>query len=78
MRLGLQRPDIEYHRLDSMTGFLNTDLGQDKELAQIFEEAGCGDLLTIGCSGESDHLQLKPVSAATLRRYLGLEAGDNR
>jgi len=71
--LRLHRPDIEYNRLDSLSGFLNTDLSKDAELAHVFEEVGCGDLLRLSCDDASS----SPLQAAALRQYLQLPASKS-
>lgn len=71
--LRLHGLDIEYNRLDSLSGFLNTDLSKDAKLAHVFEEVGCGDLLRLPCDDASSrHLQ-----AAALRQHLGLPASKS-
>jgi hypothetical protein len=66
--LRLRRPDIEYNKMDTLRGFINTDLAQDPDLAHILDEAGCRDLMKVTC----DDLSIRPVKAAILRQYLGL------
>ncbi len=52
-RLKLKRRDIEWLDLDSFSVFLLSDMGKDPELKRIFDECGCGHLLTlVPASGE--------------------------
>src|SRR5581483_11803716 len=72
--LRLRRPDIEYNRLDRLSEFINTDLSKDRDLAHVFEESGCRDLLRLYCN-ESPASSLQ---AAVLRQYLGLTPPNKR
>ncbi len=70
----LRRPDVEYAGLDRLPTFFNSDLGEDPELARIFEVCGCGDLLGLRTGDRSEP---RPGLAATLRAYLGRPAGGD-
>lgn len=66
--LRLRRPDVEYTGLDDLHSFINSDLADDPELAEVFRTCGCGDLLRL-CSDEAPCRA--PLRASALRRYLG-------
>lgn len=66
--LQLRRPDVEYVGLDDLRSFVNSDLADDPELAEVFRTCGCGDLLKLRTEEQLDR---SPLRAGTLRRYLG-------
>jgi hypothetical protein len=66
--LQLRRPDVEYTGLDDIRSFVNSDLAEDQELAEVFRACGCGDLLKLRTDQQVNR---SPVRAGTLRRYLG-------
>jgi hypothetical protein len=72
-RLGLRRTDIELHGLDDFKTFLASDLRGDPELRKIFEECGCGGILSIAEAGKLPPLQVG--AAARLRNHVGLPGG---
>jgi hypothetical protein len=67
-RLRLRRPDIEHHRLDDLRTFMLTDIEADPELLRLFEECGCGHLLTLLREEFKGH-RVQGI-AAELRQYL--------
>ena len=66
--LGARRDDIEYLELDKLATFLRPDVVNDKELAKIFGDCGCGQLLDIHDEAYSD--EPDRGDAKDIKRYL--------
>ncbi len=65
----LRRSDIEFMKLDELAAFRDNEVRNDPSLVQLFEECGCGHLLTINASDLRDE---SPTGyAESLRKYLG-------
>jgi hypothetical protein len=68
-KLRLRRADIDYLGLSDFGELASSDLLEDEDIAKVFEECGCADLLTIikrDCQSEK-----REGSAAQFRKYLG-------
>jgi hypothetical protein len=68
-KLKLKRKDIEYHKLDDLQTFYDSDLGSDPEIAAALTDCGCGHLLNK--KPEERDLLFQKARAASLRKYLG-------
>jgi hypothetical protein len=70
-RLRLRRPDIEYLGPDDIQTLATTDLVRDPEIARIFEECGCRDLLRFVT--EDSWGDIRSGYANRFKAFLGLE-----
>lgn len=75
-RLRITRHAVEMMKLDDLATFLLSDIRDDKQLAGVLTECGCGHLLTM-----TDRLPFKVKAlmrqARHLRRILGWAASDS-
>ena len=68
-KLRLRRRDIEFMKLDELAAFRDNEVRNDPSLVRIFEECGCGHLLTLTGPDLPDE---SPTGyAETMRKYLG-------
>ena len=75
---GLGRLDREFLSIDKLSTFIATDMKCDKELEELFLEAGCGSLLELREDVEGINTKEGMASSLPmLRKYLGLDSkGD--
>jgi hypothetical protein len=75
---GLGKLDIKYLAIDKLSSFMTDEFSHNKELANIFEQAGCECLLKL--YDEVGKLRTKPYeqsSVLLLTKYLGLDRKEN-
>lgn len=69
-KLGIRRDDKEYLHLDKLRTYLMTDIQEDTELRNIFEECGCGHLFKV--VKEDAVICRTTGDAKDIRKYLNL------
>lgn len=69
-KLGIRRDDKEYLNIDKLRTYLITDIQEDTELRNIFEECGCGHLFKV--IKEDAVINRTPGYAKDIRKYLTL------
>jgi hypothetical protein len=75
---GLGKLDIKYLAIDKLSSFMTDEFSHNKELTNIFEQAGCECLLKL--YNEVGKLRIKPSvqpSVLLLTKYLGLDTKEN-
>lgn len=69
-KLGIRRDDKEYLHLDKLRTYLMTDIQEDTELRNVFEECGCGHLFKV--VKEDAVICRTTGDAKDIRKYLNL------
>jgi hypothetical protein len=70
--VGLQKADKKYLGIDKLSTFINSDLGRDKELKELFCKAGCGGLFQLDKSLLDEPGSKEVACAGFLKQYLNM------